>query len=123
MGRLPSRDILAAEMTEASPLDMGANPEPASADSEEFRASLEGTCISAQTFLANDYLNNFNEVVMLLEMVPDMPDVLEDLKEWTPVTYRQHFEASGLSENQLAIEAYERAPTAFAARSTALSSK
>ena len=100
-------------MTEASPLDMGANPEPASADAQEFRASLEGTCISTQTYLANDYLNNFNEVVMLLEMVPDMPDVLEDLKEWTPVTYRQHFEASGLSENQLAIEAYERAPERF----------
>jgi hypothetical protein len=81
---------------------MRANSEPASADSEEFTASLEGTCISTQTFLANDYLNNFNEVVVLLEMVPDMPDVLEDLKEWTPVTYLQHFEASGLSKNQLA---------------------
>jgi len=80
-------------MTESSPLDMRANSEP---------ASLEGTCISTQTFLANDYLNNFNEVVMLLEMVPDMPDVLEDLKEWTPVTYLQQFEASGLSKNQLA---------------------
>jgi hypothetical protein len=92
---------------------MGSIPEPASADSEEFRGSLEGTCISTQTFLANDYLNTYNEVVMLLEMVPDMPDVLEDLKEWTAVTYHQHFEASGLSENQLAIEAYERAPARF----------
>ncbi len=100
-------------MTEASPLNMGANPEAASADSEEFRASLEGTCISPQTFLANDYLNNYNEVVMLLEMVPDIPEVLEDLKDWTPVTYIEHFENSGLSENQLAIEAYERAPQRF----------
>ena len=89
-------------MTEASPLNMGANPEAASADSEEFRASLEGTCISPQTFLANDYLNNYNEVVMLLEMVPDIPEVLEDLKDWTPVTYIEHFENSGLLENQLA---------------------
>ena len=100
-------------MTEASPLNMGANPEAASADSEEFRASLEGTCISPQTFLANDYLNNYNEVVMLLEMVPDIPEVLEDLKDWTPVTHIEHFENSGLSENQLAIEAYERAAQRF----------
>jgi hypothetical protein len=113
MGRLLTRGTIAAEMTESSPLDMGAIPKPASADSEEFRGSLEGTCISTQTFLANDCLNNFNEVVMLLEMVPDMPDVLEDLKEWTPVTYLKHFEASGLSENQLAIEAYERDPERF----------
>jgi len=91
----------------------GAATDHADADSEEFRAQLVGTCISDQTFLANDYLNNFNEIVMLLEMVPDMPEVLEDLKEWNPVTYREHFEASGLSENELAIDAYERAPQRF----------
>ena len=80
---------------------------------DAFRARLEGTCISSQTFLANDYLNNFNEVVMLLEMVPDMPDVLEDLKAWSPVTYRQHFKSSGLSERDLAIDAYDRAPPEY----------
>lgn len=85
----------------------------AEADSEEFRARLEGTCISDQTYLANDYLNNFNEIVMLLEMVPDMPDVLEDLKDWIPVTYQEHFQNSGLSESNLAIDAYDRAPQRY----------
>ena len=100
-------------MTNARALDMGAIPEAASADPKAFLARLEGTCISTQTFLANDYLNNFNEVVMLLEMVPDMPEVLEDLKSWIPVTYLQHFENSGLAESGLAIDAYNIAPERF----------
>lgn len=30
--------------------------------------------INPRTGLATDYLNHFNEAVMLLEMVPDMPE-------------------------------------------------
>lgn len=34
--------------------------------------------INPRTGLATDYLNHFNEAVMLLEMIPDMPECAED---------------------------------------------
>ena len=43
---------------------------------------LEQANINPQTGLATDYLNHFNEVMMLLEMLPDMPDCAEDVLEW-----------------------------------------
>ena len=62
--------------------------------------------------LATDYLNHFNEAIMLLEMVPDMPECAEDFLTWTPLSYAEHFWASNFKARDLAIEAYEcvRAP-------------
>ncbi len=74
---------------------------------------VEGTMINPATLLATDYLNHFNEVLMLLQMVPDMPDMLEDCKEWRPKTYAQHFLDSGLTDGPLAAEAYPHSPPAF----------
>ena len=66
--------------------------------------------ISPETLLATDYLNHFNEVVMLVEMVPDMPDMLPECQAWTLKTYAQHFLGSGLDYGALAAEAYEHVP-------------
>ncbi|MCJ9430428.1 hypothetical protein [Kordiimonas marina] len=71
--------------------------------------------INPDSFLATDYLNHFNEIVMLLEMVPDMPELLEDAADWHPKTYIQHFEDSGFQGKALAIEAYQMAPKAIRA--------
>lgn len=80
---------------------------------EEFQAKVEGTNISGQTLLATDYLNHFNEIVMLLDMIPDMPDMIEECKLWEPKTYKDHFAGSTFSDKQLAIEAYDRVPGKF----------
>ena len=46
---------------------------------DEARAALLSAAnINPRTGLATDYLNHFNEAVMLLEMVPDMPECAED---------------------------------------------
>jgi hypothetical protein len=85
-------------------------------DDAEFSAwqkKVEGTNISSTTLLATDYLNHFNEIVMLLEMVPDMPDMIEDCKEWAPKSYQDHFRDSTFSDKELAIEAYEHVPEKF----------
>lgn len=66
--------------------------------------------INPETFLATDYLNHFNEIVMLLEMVPDMPELAEDAFDWAPKSYPQHFLDSGFQAKDLAVEAYEKAP-------------
>ncbi|GAA0627609.1 hypothetical protein [Thalassospira tepidiphila] len=78
-----------------------------------WQEKVEGTNISSTTLLATDYLNHFNEIVMLLEMVPDMPDMIEDCKEWAPKSYQEHFRDSAFSDKELAIEAYEHVPPKF----------
>ena len=62
-------------------------------------AQVKGKNINEQTLLATDYLNHFNEIVMLIEMVPDMPECLDDILEWTPKSYTQHFEDSSFTES------------------------
>src|SRR5258705_8737937 len=77
---------------------------------DEARAEqLRAANINPRTGLATDYLNHFNEAVMLLEMVPDMPECAEDFLTWTPLSYAEHFIASNFKGRDLAIEAYESA--------------
>lgn len=73
---------------------------------------LAAANINPRSFLATDYLNHFNEVVMLMEMLPDMPDMAQDVMAWEPCGYAQHFEQSVFAERQLAIDAYRAAPAA-----------
>jgi hypothetical protein len=72
-------------------------------------ADLRAANINPRTRLATDYLNHFNEAIMLLEMIPDMPDCAEDFLSWRPLSYREHFAASTFSARELAIEAYDGA--------------
>lgn len=71
---------------------------------------LAAANINPTTGLATDYLNHFNEVVMLMEMLGDMPDCAEDVLDWKPASYPQHFEHSTFKDKQLAILAYRAAP-------------
>lgn len=63
--------------------------------------------INPRTGLATDYLNHFNEAIMLLEMIPDIPECFEDFLGWHPMSYREHFAASNFKARELAISAYE----------------
>ena len=66
-------------------------------DGSAIRAMQErvrGTNINEQTLLATDFLNHFNEIVMTLEMIPDMPEFLDVAQEWRPKTYQEHFRDS-----------------------------
>ncbi len=46
--------------------------------------------------LANDYLNLFNEIVMLIEQLPQMPELIDDILRWRPVSYQSYFANSVL---------------------------
>ena len=86
------------------------DPTPRQTDPDEARAAqLRAANINPRTGLATDYLNHFNEAVMLLEMIPDMPDCAEEFLGWRPLTYREHFMASHFKARDLAIEAYDSA--------------
>jgi len=83
---------------------------PSTGQIDEARAAvLRAANINPRTGLATDYLNHFNEAIMLLEMVPDMPECAEDFLTWTPLSYAEHFWASNFKARDLAIEAYESA--------------
>jgi len=85
----------------------------ASDEAAEWRQRVKGTNICDASLLATDYLNHFNEVVMLIGMIPDMPECLDDVREWRPKSYTQHFADSGLPEADLAIAAYQHSPDAY----------
>jgi len=78
-------------------------------------ARLRAANINPGTGLATDYLNHFNEAIMLLEMIPDMPECADDFLGWHPLSYSEHFMASNLKARELAIEAYEAADAAVRA--------
>jgi hypothetical protein len=83
------------------------------ATSAIFAASrLADANINPTTGLATDYLNHFNEAIMLLEMVATCPDCLVDFQDWQPLSYREHFQASGFKGRELAIAAYDAADPA-----------
>ena len=43
---------------------------------------------------------------MLIDMLNSMPDVVEDILEWSPITYPEHFHITGFRAKELAIEAF-----------------
>jgi hypothetical protein len=79
----------------------------------EFSARAKGTNVNDRTLLATDYLNHVNEIIMLIELVPDAPECLEDCRAWQPMSYIEHFEASSIADRDLAIAAYPFSPPEF----------
>lgn len=69
--------------------------------------------IDPTTGLATDYLNHFNEIIMLLELVLNMPECLEGCLAWRPKSYQDHFRDSGFADRDAAIRAYESAPASY----------
>ncbi len=80
---------------------------------ETVREKVRGTNINEQTLLATDYLNHLNEPIMLFEMLADVPELLDELAEWQPKSYVEHFSDSAFSDKELAIEAYAVAPAMY----------
>jgi hypothetical protein len=95
-------------MTSAAANQLRSRPEPRPAEQariEELRAAN----INPRSGLATDYLNHFNEAIMLLEMIPDMPECTGDFLDWQPLSYAEHFTASNFKARDLAIAAYQSA--------------
>jgi hypothetical protein len=79
---------------------------------DEIREDIRrrGSNINAQTLLATDYLNHFNEIIMMIELAADMSDMFELTAGWAPLGYEDHFVRSKFSDRQLAVEAYAHSP-------------
>lgn len=78
---------------------------------EHLRAHTDGTNVNPETLLTTDYLNHFNEIIMLLELVPTAPSQFaSELSEWEHESYEEHFTHSGFRDKELAIVCYRNAP-------------
>jgi len=78
---------------------------------EHLRAHTKETNINPETLLTTDYLNHFNEIIMLLELVPGAPTQFSaELAEWEHQSYEEHFTHSGFRDKELAIAGYRNAP-------------
>jgi len=59
------------------------NPVPAARSAADAR-SAGGLIINPQTGLCTDYLNHFNEAIMVLEMLSTVPESIDDFLTWRP---------------------------------------
>src|SRR5262245_3081957 len=94
---------------------------PSFADEDVSRAAIDPARLTAaninpKTRLATDYLNHFNEAIMLLDLLPQMPECIVELIGWEPLTYEEHFHASHFKDRDLAVAAYEAAEPAARVR-------
>ncbi len=80
---------------------------------EKCQDLVKDTNINGITLLATDYLNHFNEIIMLVDMITDMPECIEDVAAWEPKSYQDHFRDSSFSDKDLAVAAYEHVPAQF----------
>ena len=103
--------MVQSQEKDAAPLD--GTPVKEAADLDAMAKRVAGTNINPTTLLATDYLNHFNEVVMTLELVPDMPEILEEAKGWRPKSYEDHFRDSMIADRALALEVYGAVPARF----------
>lgn len=113
---LSSSQALAAPGAASGPLRGGGKAAPATKAggfTGTYRLLVRGKNINQHTLLATDYLNHFNEIIMLLEMLPSMPECFEDAAEWRPKSYADHFRDSCFSDAELAVLAYQNAPTNY----------
>jgi hypothetical protein len=85
---------------------------PACPDSHPTPEQLARANINPATGLATDYLNHFNEAIMLLDLVSTMPECLPDLMAWGPMSYQEHFAGSAFKHRELAVASYKVADPA-----------
>ncbi|MEM8797223.1 MAG: hypothetical protein AAGE61_16795, partial [Pseudomonadota bacterium] len=72
-------------------------------------ARLAGCNVNPSTGLATNYLNHFIETLLLFEILPEMPDCIEDINEWRPMNYLEHVRTSDLKNSDLIERAYHAA--------------
>lgn len=70
--------------------------------------------VSPDSGIANDYLNHFNEIFLLIENLPALlPEMVDEVVEWKPISYREYFNKSALPGSEHALEIYDSLDPAF----------
>lgn len=67
--------------------------------------------INPQSGIANDFLNHFNEILLLVENLPILlPEMVDELLTWAPLTYEEYFRKSKLPGSPIALANYKSLP-------------
>ena len=69
-------------------------------------ADLRMANVNLTTGLATDFLNLFNEYIMLAELVCDGSMDREVLKDWVPIDYETHFSQSGFAGTEIVLASF-----------------
>lgn len=69
-------------------------------------ADLRAANVNPMTGLATDYLNLFNEYVMLAELAETGALPHDSLCDWAPRPYGDHFAAAGFAGTEVVLAAY-----------------
>jgi hypothetical protein len=57
--------------------------------------------------IANDYLNHFNEVLLMIENLPILlPEMIDEIWQWKPVSYTEYFKNSPLPGSAETLRIY-----------------
>src|SRR5882672_3265187 len=67
----------------------------------------DGAHLNPATGLAGNYLDHFNQAIMLLELLAATPDCAVNFHAWRPCTYQDYLQSSPGKQNDDAIAAYE----------------
>jgi len=63
--------------------------------------------VNPNSGMANDYLNHFNEILLLVENLPALlPEMVDDILEWEPIGYEDYFQNSVLPGKDHVLEVY-----------------
>ena len=63
--------------------------------------------VNPSSGLANDFLNQYNEILLLVENLPILlPEMVDELLAWNPKTYKEYFSQSNLPGADIAIKIY-----------------
>lgn len=70
--------------------------------------------VNPQSGVANDYLNHFNEILLLIENLPALlPEMVDDILAWKPVGYREYFQKSPLPGSAETLKIYDSLDDSF----------
>jgi hypothetical protein len=73
--------------------------------------------VNPSSGIANDFLNQYNEVLLLVENLPVLlPEMVAELLSWRKKTYEQYFEESPLPGGDIAIRIYHMLNRDFVSR-------
>jgi hypothetical protein len=79
---------------------------PIEIDSELFARAA--SLVNPKSGIANDYLNIFYELLLLVENLPIIPEMIDDVVNWQPVSYRDYFQRSRLPGSSAALAIHQQ---------------
>jgi len=78
--------------------------------------SRAAALVNPASGIANDYLNHFNEILLLIENLPALlPEMIDEILAWKPISYREYFTNSPLPGSAKTLEIYDSLDEEFRA--------